>query len=190
MVALEAITPNESDYSAPLSAIAAKNPEALYYGGYVQEAVVLVNQMAQSGLQNVIFFGCDGTFGKDFIDRTGANGEGAYAVALIPPASDAKNAFDKAYQDKFGVAPGSLSPYTWNAYDAAATLVYAINEVAVPGDNGTLYIPRGALVSAVRNIKDYQGLSGTITCDANGECNSAGPTFYIVKDGQWVVAPK
>ena len=49
----QAITPAETDYTAPLSAVAAKKPEALYYGGYVQEAVVLVNQMAQSGLDGV-----------------------------------------------------------------------------------------------------------------------------------------
>ena len=98
LVATEAITPGETDYSAPLSAIAAKGPEAVYYGGYVQEAVVLVNQWTQSGLEGVIFFGCDGTYGEDFINRSGANGEGAYAVALVPAASDAVTTFNAAYQ--------------------------------------------------------------------------------------------
>lgn len=188
VVEFSAITPGETDYTAPLSAVAAKGPEALYYGGYVQDAVVLVNQMAQSGLQGVIFFGCDGTFGADFIDRTGQNGEGAYSVALIPPESPERAAFDQAYEEQFGAAAGSLSPYTWNAYDSAAALVAAIKQVAFVGDDGSLNIPRGALVEAVRNMKDFNGLTGTISCDATGECNSTGPTFYIVQDGDWVVA--
>jgi branched-chain amino acid transport system substrate-binding protein len=184
-----AITPGETDYTAPLSAIAAKKPEVLYYGGYVQEAVVLVNQMGQSGLQGVVFFGCDGTYGADFISRGGKNAEGAYAVALIPPASDAVKAFNEKYMAEFGKEAGSLSPYTWNAYDSAATLITAIKQVAVKAADGTLLVPRGALVNAVRTLKDYNGLSGTITCAENGECNSSGPIFYVVKDGAWVVAP-
>ncbi len=185
-----AITPGETDYTAPLSAIAAKKPEILYYGGYVAEAVVLVNQMAQSGLQGVTFFGCDGTYGADFITRGGKNAEGAYAVALIPPASDAVNKFNVAYKAAYGKEAGSLSPYTWNAYDSAAGLIAAIKKVAVKGGDGNLYIPRSALVTEVRSTKDYKGLSGTITCDATGECNSSGPIFYIVQNGAWAVAPK
>lgn len=184
-----AITPAETDYTAPLSSVAAKKPEVLYYGGYVQEGVVLVNQMAQSGLQGVVFFGCDGTYGADFIERGGKNAEGAYAVALIPPASDEVKAFNEKYKAEFGKEAGSLSPYTWNAYDSAATLIVAIKKVATKSADGSLLIPRGALVNAVRTLKDYKGLSGTIGCDATGECNSSGPIFYVVKDGAWTVAP-
>ncbi|RPJ51824.1 MAG: branched-chain amino acid ABC transporter substrate-binding protein, partial [Chloroflexi bacterium] len=182
-----AITPGETDYTAPLSSVAAKKPEVLYYGGYVQEGVVLVNQMGQSGLQDVVFFGCDGTYGADFIERGGANAEGAYAVALIPPASAEVEAFNEKYLAEFGKEAGSLSPYTWNAYDSAAALIVAIKQVAVKGDDGSLLIPRGALVNAVRTLKDFKGLSGTFTCDETGECNSSGPIFYIVKDGAWTV---
>ena len=188
IVAEEAITPGESDYTAPLSAIAAKGPQAVYYGGYVQEAVVLVNEWNQAGLTGVVFFGCDGTYGADFINRTGANGEGSYAVALIPPASDAVTKFNAAYKSEFGADAGTLSPYSWNAYDSAATLIYAIEQVAIKSGDGNLYIPRGALVQAVRGIKDYHGLSGDLTCDSVGECNASGPIFYIVQDGAWVPA--
>lgn len=188
VVDTQAITPNESDYSTPLSAIASKNPDAVYYGGYVQEAVVLVNQWKQSGLEGVIFFGCDGTYGADFIERTGANGEGAYAVALVPSSSDEVTKFNESYKTKFGAEAGSLSPFTWNAYDSGATLVYAIKQVAVKGDDGSLYVPRGALVDAVRGLKDFKGLSGTLSCDEVGECNASGPIFYIVTDGEWKAA--
>jgi len=189
-VAFQAITPGESDYSAVLADIASKKPEALFFGGYTAEAVVVVNQMKQAGLQGVTFFGDDGTFGQDFLDRTGANGEGSYSTSLIPPASAAKTKYDAAYLAAYGQPAGKLSPYTWTAYDAAAVLIKNIESVAKLGGDCKLYIPRAALVAAVRATKDYQGLSGTLTCDATGECSASGPVFNIDQGGKWVEAPK
>ncbi len=190
VVAFQAITPGESDYSAVLADIASKKPQAIFYGGYTAEAVVIVNQMKQSGLDGVIFFGDDGTFGQDFLDRTAANGEGAYATSLIPAASDAKSKFDAAYKTAYGTDAGKLSPYTWTAYDAGAVLAKVIKDVAILGSDGNLYVPRGALVAAVRGLKDYQGIAGMVSCDATGECASSSPVFDVVKDGKWTEAPK
>lgn len=186
VTSFDAITPGESDYTAVLSKAAAQKPEALFFGGYVGDAVVLANQMKQSGLTKTIFFGCDGTYGADFITRAAKNAEGAYAVTLEPPSSPANDTFKAAYKAAFGKEAGSLSPYTWNGYDVVAALISVIKKVAVKGDDGNLYIPRGAMVTGVRNLKDYKGLSGTFTCDATGECNSSGPIYVVVKDGKWV----
>ena len=188
VVAFNAITPGESDYSAALADIASKKPNALFYGGYTAEAVVIVNQMKQAGLTGVTFFGDDGTFGQDFLDRTAANGEGAYSTSLIPLDSPAKTTFDAAYLAAYGQPAGKLSPYTWTAYDSAAVLIKAIESVAVVS-GGKLYIPRAALVAAVRATKDYAGLSGKIGCDAVGECSASGPVFNVDKGGKWVPAP-
>jgi branched-chain amino acid transport system substrate-binding protein len=186
-VAFEAITPGESDYSAPLAAVAAAAPEGLYFGGYNAEASVLVNQMGQAGLSGVVFFGGDGIYGKDFLAKVGDNGEGVYSATLVPPGTDPIVKFNEAYLAANGTEAGVLSAYTWNSYDAVGALIKAINSVAiVEGD--TLYIPRAALVEAVRSMKDYQGIAGVITCKENGECNASGPVFYIVKGGEWVAA--
>ena len=190
VTSFDAITPAESDYTAVLSKVAANKPDAIFYGGYVAEAVVLVNELKQTGLTNTIFFGDDGTFGADFITRTGANGEGAYATALIAPSSPAKDKFDAAYLAAYGKPAGTLSPYTWNAYDAAAALISVVKAVAIKGDDGSLYVPRTAMVNGVRRLSNYQGISGVFTCDANGECNSSGPVFFMVQNGKWVEAPK
>ena len=189
VVGYEAITTGEQDYRATLSVLASKNPQALYFGGYVAEGVVLTNQMKQSGLENVVFFGCDGTFGSEFIEKTGLNGEGAYSASVIPPESEAKVKFDATYLADYGVPAGSLSPYTWSGYDSAAALIAKVKEVAVKGSDGSLYVPRGALVTAVRTMKNFVSITGDITCNDIGECNTAGPTFYIVQDGEWVEAP-
>lgn len=188
VVSFSAITPKESDYTAPLAAVAATQPEALYFGGYTQEGAILANNMKQTGLENAIFFGCDGTYGQDFLDRTGANGNGAFAVSLTPADTDPKVKFDAAYEAAYGVKPGTLSPFTWNGYDVVAALIAQVKAVAIKGSDGNLYIPRGALVTAVRTLKDYKGLTGVFTCDAKGECNASGPIFVTIQDGKWVVA--
>jgi branched-chain amino acid transport system substrate-binding protein len=189
VVAFEPITPGEADYSGPLNAIGALKPDALYYGGYNAEAAVIRNQMSVAGLTDVIFFSDDGTYGKNFLDLTGQNGEGAYATSAVPPASPEKQAFEDQYKAKYGVEAGSLSTFTWHGYDIVAALISAVKATAVLADDGNLYVPRDALVKAVRGLKGYRGLTGEITCGTSGECNTAGPTFFVVQGGKWIEAP-
>lgn len=184
VVAYEAITPGEADYVAPLSAVAAGEPEAVYFGGYAADAIVMMNQWSQAGLEGALFFGCDGTYGVEFTDKTGANGEGAVAASLVPPDSEEKTTFDEQYGAEYPTVPGELSAFTWSAFDTGNVLIDAIEKVAFV-EGGTLYIPRGALVDAVRNT-NFVGLTGAVICDEIGECNASGPTFYQVVDGVWV----
>jgi branched-chain amino acid transport system substrate-binding protein len=187
VVELMGITPGEADYSPVLSTIAAQSPDALYFGGYTQEGVVLTNNMPTSGMEYVVFFGCDGTFGVDYLARTGANGEGTYhATPRTPPETPEKDGFDAAYQERWGQAPGELSPFSWNSYDTTTMLIKMVKEVSFVGTDGSLYIPRGALVDAVRNLTSYVGISGTYTCFPDGDCNIEGPTFWIVENGDFV----
>lgn len=184
VVAMEAITPGEGDYSAPLAAISSSKPEAIYFGGYNAEASVLVNQMKQAGLDNVKFFGGDGIFGTDFLTKAGKNGEGAFSTTMVPPTSDARTAFDAAFKAAYGMDAGTITAYTWGSYDAMAALLAVIKQVAVV-EGDSLYIPREALVNGVRSLKDFQGVAGVISCSDVGECNASGPIIYTVKDGAW-----
>ena len=61
-----------------------------------------------------------------------------------------------------------------------------VEEVAVLGADGNLYIPRGALVNGIRNMTNWTGISGTYTCAPVGDCNIEGPQFHVVQDGAFV----
>ena len=189
VVAFEAITPGETDYSAVLTDIGARSPEAIYYGGYYPEAAVIAKDMPVAGLTGVILFSDDGTFGESFIELAGANAEGVYAASALPPTSDARDEFDAQYEETYGDAPGVLSTFTWHGYDVVMALISAIKSVAVKANDGNLYIPRDDLVKAVRGLSGYEGLTGEITCTETGECNTAGPTFLVVENGEWVIVP-
>jgi branched-chain amino acid transport system substrate-binding protein len=188
VVASEAITPGETDYSAPLAAIAASEPELIYYGGYDADAAVLVSQMAAAGLGDAMFFGCDGTYGVKYIELAGDASEGTFSTYVPIPESDAFTKFQEDYLADYGEEQGTLSPFSPHGHDSAAVLLAAMDEVAVmDGDN--LVIPRKALADAVRGTTSFEGLTGTITCSAEGECAAAAILFMKVVDGEWVPGP-
>ena len=187
-VAYEALTPGEADYTAVLTSIASKGPEIIYYGGYTAELSVVVNQLGQVGLAGVPVFSDDGAFGSEFLEKAGANAEGCYGTSSIPADSPEKIAFDTKYEETLGRVAGSKSSFAWFAYDVIKVLADTVSKTAFLGDDGNLYVPRAELVTAVRTVAGYQGITGEITCSEVGECNASGPTFYIVKDGKWEVA--
>ncbi len=59
-----------------------------------------------------------------------------------------------------------------HAFDAYNLLADSI-EAAAFTDGGTTYIPRSALRDAFFATSGYEGITGTLTCDENGDCADA-----------------
>ncbi len=187
VVAYEGITVGDKDFRAVLTRIAAQQPELIYFGGFQAEGALLVSQKNEVGMENVIFFGADGIKSAQYIEAAGGAAEGSYATfADLPAGSPDLERFRQRYEDKYGVKPADMGPFHAHAYDATMLILKAIDQVAVPQDDGSLLIPRKALADAVRNTKNYQGLSGTISCDDKGDCGSATVVVNQVQNGDWV----
>ena len=184
VVAFEAVTPGETDYSAVLTDVGASDPEAIYFGGYFFECAVIAQGMPVAGMEDVLLFSDDGTYGQTFIDLAGDYADGVYAATSVPGGSAAKAEFDAYFESVYGDVPGDITGFTWHGYDVVDALLQSIKSVAILGDDGNLYIPREALVEAVNTLTAYQGLTGELTCNG-GECNATGPTFQVVRDGGW-----
>ena len=187
VLGMEAITPGEADYSAQLADIATLGPELVYYGGYDADAAVLVTQMAGAGLGDAIFFGCDGTYGTNYLDLSGSASEGSYSTYVPIPPSDAFEQFKADYEAAYGDPQGKLSPFSPHGYDSVSVLLYAIDEVSTESD-GMLTIPRQALAQAVRSLSGFEGLTGPLTNYGTGNLAAASPVFMIVENGEWVQA--
>jgi branched-chain amino acid transport system substrate-binding protein len=184
VVAFEAVTPGETDYSAVLTDVGAADPEAIYFGGYFSECAVIAQGMPVAGMEDLILFSDDGTYGQTFIELAGDYAEGVYAATSVPGDSAAKAEFDAYFESVYGDVPGDITGFTWHGYDVTDALIQAIKSVAVVGGDGNLYIVREDLVAAVNSMEGYEGLTGILTCNG-GECNATGPTFQIVRDGMW-----
>ncbi len=188
VVAFEGLNVQDQDYRPVLTPLVADQPDAIFFGGYVQQAVLLVPQKNDVGLQDVVFFSDDGVFGDAFLDGAQDAAEGAYAS--FPAAGESDPArVDKFFEEYDAMFGDTTGPYHLNAYDAASAVFAAIDTASTLDDQGNLVIDREALVAAVRGTKDFPGLTGTLTCDDKGECAAGFISVNMVEDGEWVQMP-
>ncbi len=187
VVAFQGINVDDQDFRPVLTGLVPMAPEAIYFGGYVQQAVLLVPQKNDVGLQDVVFFSDDGVYGEALISGAGDAAEGVYAAFSKKPdtAPERLEAFVDAYEEMFDVLPSDLGPFHYHAYDSTMMLLSAIEEVSVVDDAGNLVIDREELIEAVRNTTDYDGLTGLLTCDEKGDCGANLLTLNMVEDGEW-----
>ena len=95
-------------------------------------------------------------------------------------ASDLFNKLSAAYKADFGTPASSFWP---NAFDAFNIVAQAIQKVAIKQADGTLLIPRTALKDAMYQIKDYEGVTGPLTCISSGDCQSQSAVNIVVYKG-------
>ncbi len=76
--------------------------------------------------------------------------------------------FLPAYRQRFSAAPRGV--FTAQAFDAINLVIGAIRRVAVPMPGGGLRINRAQLRAAVLDVDGYEGVSGTLSCIATGDC--------------------
>jgi branched-chain amino acid transport system substrate-binding protein len=188
VVAFEGISVDDTDYRSVLSLVATGEPEAIFFGGYQQQAVPIVTQMNEVGLEDVIFFSDDGTQAQAFIDGAGEAAEGAYAsfVEAGEASAEANEEFDDLYEEEFGIEPDQQGPFHAHAYDSAKIILNSIAAVAEVDADGNLVIDREALIETVRSTENFEGLTGTLTCDEKGDCGAGSIAVLQVEDGEWV----
>jgi branched-chain amino acid transport system substrate-binding protein len=180
VVAQEAIGPQDTDMRPVLTRIASATPEILYYPIFIQAGGFITAQSKEvSGLEDVKLMGADGIFSPDFITAAGDAAQGMY---LSSPDFSAFGGgyqeFLQKYQEEFGT--NTTAAFHAHAYDAANMIMAAIESVAVEGADGTLYIGRQALRDALYATSGFQGLTGSITCDENGDCADPKIAVYEV----------
>jgi len=182
VVAFEGINTDDQDYRPVLTPLVALEPDVIFFGGYVQQAVLLAPQKNDVGLENAIFFGPDGIKGPDFVAGAGAAAEGSYAS--FPPELQYED-FDARHQEMFDLTE-YIGPYHYHAADAFGLIAAALDKTSEVDADGNLVINREALIEAVRNTKDYEGLIGVLTCADNGDCGPTQFAIYVVEDGEFV----
>jgi branched-chain amino acid transport system substrate-binding protein len=188
VVTFQAVQPARQDYRTTLQGIADSTPDMLFYAGHDDPATRLVVQTREVGPPGIIFFGGHGIYTPNFVDGTGTAGEGVYASFSSPSrgiAEELNVEFDAKYEDLFGSRPEELGSFHAHAYDATLIILNAIQQVAQV-EQGRLVINREALIAAIRATEDFEGLTGTLTCDSKGECSASQIGIYQIQSGGWV----
>ncbi|HEX2368449.1 MAG TPA: branched-chain amino acid ABC transporter substrate-binding protein [Acidimicrobiia bacterium] len=189
----EAIQVGDTDFNSVLTDIAADSPQMLYFPIFVAEGGLITQQArAIPEMAETVLAGSDGMFTPDWITAAGAeNANGVYIsgpdlTALADPEFYDQQ-FLPEYEERFGSEPQSV--FHAHAFDATNLVFQAIEDVAIE-EEGTLFIPRTALKDALYAVEGYQGVTGTLTCDDNGDCQStATMAIVVVEDGEFSTEP-
>ncbi len=177
------VTVGQTDMSSVLASIATGGPELIYFPIFLPEGAFLIQQAKTTpGLENTKLMGADGLYSPDVMKTAGAAVEG-FMVSSPLVQGPAYDAFVKKYQAKFGELP--INIFHAHAYDAFNIVKAAIEKVAVQESDGTLYIPRQGLRDAVAATKDFQGLTGVLTCNPDGDCANPIIGVYVYHAGQY-----
>ena len=176
----EGIDPKAQNYTSLMTKIKDLSPGMIYFGGIVDNNAGQVLKDARAvGMtpDAVKFMGPDGIDTQTFIDAAGADiAEGTYTTIAGLPASKlgAKGQdFYKKYKDKFGSDAESYGIY---GYEAASVALSALNKVCKKD--------RAAIRDAVFATKDFDGVLGKWSFDANGDTTLADIQGHIVKGGK------
>ena len=167
-----------TDFMAILTAIKAKKPDAIFYGGMDGQAGAMLRQMDQLGMSSVKFFGGDGICTAEIIKiASGAKSldgvvcaEGGASIAKMPGGSAWKAKYDAKYPGQFQI----YSPFT---YDATFVLVDAMKRAN--STDPKVYTPK--LIET-----NFKGVTATIAFEPNGEVKNPSMTLSTYKDGKKV----
>ena len=168
----EAVSVGEKQFGPLLTSIAADAPDFLYYPVFIPEGAGITQAAREtSGLEDTDLGGADGMLSPDFVEAAGEeNSEGMYlsGPSLAFEDSFYEEEFLPAYEEKFGEKPAA--PFHAHAFDATNIVLDAIETVAVETEDGGLLIPRQAFRDEVFATTDYDGVTGTLTCNETGDC--------------------
>ena len=161
------------EYGSLLSQIALHKPDAVFFVGEYNDAGVILKDFPKYGLNKTTFIAGDGVFHSEFIKIGGMSTEGAVVISA-PPIVDKE--FINKYKRFFEHEP---TGYSANTYDATNILISAIKKVKEKDTE--------KIANEVRNTKNFQGATGTISFDKKGDLTSKGFVLNKVVNGKFQV---
>jgi ABC-type amino acid transport substrate-binding protein len=136
-------------------------------------------------LENTILAGADGMTSPDFVAAAGEAGEGMYfSGPSLQFAGERYENFLASYKEISG--QDALSVFHAHAYDAANMIFDAVEAVAQTDGDGNTIIGRQALRDALYATSGFDGITGNLTCDENGDCADPKIAVNQIQNGEYV----
>jgi branched-chain amino acid transport system substrate-binding protein len=180
IVGKEQYATGDTDFKAQLTKLKGKNPDLLFLSGYYPEGAKIAQQARELGM-TVQMLGSDGYASDELPKLGGAAVEGMLVSTFFDytKADPAVQKFVAAYK-----AANKGNNPDWFAANSYDVIMLAAQAAKNAGKND-----RTAINDALGSIGTYQGISGPITFDANGDVQKP-LSIVIVKDGGLVTAPQ
>ncbi len=176
ILAEEAFTPGEKDFSAILSKLKRLKPELIYLPTFYADAAAILNQAKRIRFNPVVLANSS-LFSQKTIELGGDAVEGILIPANYFSADPrpAAQEFTREYQALYGVLPNQFAAL---AYDAANLMVAALQKAGVDD--------RSKVKDALVSLQGFQGATGTISY-ANSHDPEKELVKITIKDGKWVL---
>jgi branched-chain amino acid transport system substrate-binding protein len=167
-------TDKATDFTAILTAIKAKKPDVVFYGGMDAVAGPMIRQMKQLGI-TAKFMGGDGICSGELPKlAAGAMADGQVVCAEAGGVEGEQKAgmdkFRADFKKKFNADVQIYAPYV---YDATMVMVDAM--VKAGSAEPAKYLPVLAKTSG------YKGVTGTIAFDEKGDVKNGALTLFTYK---------
>lgn len=172
VMANEAYSQQDVDFSAALTNIAKMNVDVLYLPDYYQKASLIGKQARAKGIK-AVFLGGDGWDSPELDYATMEGGYFTNHYSAEDPRPEVQN-WVKAYKEKYGETP-----------DALATLCYDATNLLLNAINTTKSNDPAKIKEALQATKDFKAVSGNISFDENGNPVKAAAILQI-KGGKQV----
>jgi len=158
-------TEERANFAPMIIPMKARNPALVYFGGIYHQGGLLLKQMREKGV-NAVFLGPDGLDSGEMVKIAGASVVGSYytSVAGPPSAYPETAAFAKKFKTRFGKDIESFGMY---GYDAALIGIKALEQTLQAG--GGKKPSRAQVVTAIRQLKNFRGVTGAISFDNKGD---------------------
>lgn len=169
-------TDKATDFMAILTAIKAKKPGGIFYGGMDPQAGPMLRQMDQLGMTGVKFMGGDGVCTVKLAELSGeakslanaACAEGGTSLQKMPGGLEWKKRYDAKFPNQFQV-------YGTYTYDATMLLADAMKRA--DSVDPKVYLPK--LMAS-----NYKGVTSTIAFEPNREVKNAAITISTYPGGK------
>lgn len=173
-----AVSKGDKEMRPVLMAVLNSKAELLFFPLFQPEGNhLLVEAKKTTGFENIVLMSDGALIENSFINDVLSAAQGMYFVGPAVPKGPAVDELADAYLAKFKVHPATS--YYLSAYDAADLLLTTLEKVSEQDADGTLHIGRSALRSAMYATKQWQGVTGALTCDPFGDC--AEPVFNVLR---------
>lgn len=176
IVAEASYNTGDQDFTAQLNNVMKANPDVIFAPGNYTEGAMIMQQAHQLGYTNIQFLGTDTWETQPLIDVGGADVEGCVFSTFFDEnakLNDETTKFLEAYAEKYDDSPAAVTALGYDAYLAAIKAIEAAGTTDGPA-------VRDALAALT-----FDGCTGTISFDENGDANKTEAILKTVKDGKF-----
>jgi branched-chain amino acid transport system substrate-binding protein len=181
VVAYESFTTGDADFSAQLTKIKDSGAEFLFTPQYYNEVALIVQQAHELGFNQPIV-GSDSWGSAETVNLCGEDCYGLFFSThyAAEGATGATKAFIDAYNAKYGYVPDDVGALTWDSLNIVKQAMESCGEIT-----GDLATDRTCIRDAMAGIKDFEGITGTMTFTEEGDPIKCAVIVRISEEGKF-----